>query len=101
MFLFRLAGHLKKTVAELEQDLSHREFIEWVAFSKIEPIGDARNDYLFGCLMQTLVSCHSTTKFKLSDFIPDWIAENKPATAEQMINAFAVMGNKVKVVKNG
>ena len=33
--LFRLAGHLSKTVGELEQ-MPFGEFLEWCAFFKIE-----------------------------------------------------------------
>ncbi len=86
----------------MEQELSHAEFMEWISFSRIEPIGDARLDYLFGMLELTLVGCHSSTKYKLSDFVPDWLGEkNKPATPEAMAAAFATMGKKVKVVKHG
>lgn len=74
MFLFRLAGHLGRTVAEIEE-MSHPELMEWVAFSRIEPIGDARLDYLFALLMQTMASCWSSSKHKLQDFLPDWLGE--------------------------
>lgn len=60
-------------MAEIEQEMSHTELMEWVAFSRIEPIGDARLDFLVGCLQHTQVSCTSTSKHKLSDFIPDWV----------------------------
>jgi len=53
-------------------------------------------------VQHTQIACHSSTKYKLSDFVPDWLGEkNKPATAEQMAAAFATMGKNVKVVKNG
>lgn len=32
--MFRLAGHLKMTVAELGQRMDSREFAEWVAFDR-------------------------------------------------------------------
>ena len=32
MFLFRLAGHLGKTVAEIEATMTSRELAEWMAF---------------------------------------------------------------------
>lgn len=32
--LFRLAGHLKMTVGELERRMSSREFAEWVAYTR-------------------------------------------------------------------
>jgi hypothetical protein len=66
---------LKKLVSEIEQEMSHSEFMEWVAFSRIEPIGDARLDFLAGSMQHTQVACTSTSKHKLSDFIPDWLGE--------------------------
>ncbi len=62
-------------VSEIEQEMSHSEFMEWVAFSRIEPIGDARLDFLAGSMQHTQVACTSTSKHKLSDFIPDWSGE--------------------------
>lgn len=59
---------------ELEE-MSHPELMEWVAFSRIEPIGDARMDYLFALLMHTMVSCWSSSKHKLQDFLPDWLGD--------------------------
>jgi len=62
-------------VSEIEQEMSHSEMMEWVAFSRIEPIGDARLDFLAGSMQHTQVACTSTSKHKLSDFIPDWLGE--------------------------
>jgi hypothetical protein len=80
--------------------MSHSELMEWVAFSRIEPIGDSRLDYLFGVLMHTVVACVSSTKHKVSDFIPDWLAE-KSANSDptQMVHALAGLAKKGK--KNG
>ena len=72
--MFRLAGHLGRTVEEIEE-MPHSEFMEWVALSRIEPLGDARMDYLFGLMMMTVVSCVSSNKHTLQDFIPDWLGE--------------------------
>lgn len=72
-------------VSEIEQDMSHSEFMEWVAFARIEPIGDARLDFLAGSMQHTQVACTSTSKHKLSDFIPDWLderAEQKQTPAQ-------------------
>ena len=38
--MFRLAGHLGKTVRWLEENLSSSELTEWLALSRIEPIGE-------------------------------------------------------------
>ena len=45
MLWFRLAGHLKKTVEELQTTMSRREFEAWAAFDMVDPIG-ARGDSL-------------------------------------------------------
>ena len=36
---------LGKTLAELEQSMSASEFYYWVAFAKLNPIGDERHDW--------------------------------------------------------
>ena len=73
-------------VSEIEQEMSHSELMEWVAFSRIEPIGDARLDFLAGSMQHTQVACTSTSKHKLSDFIPDWLNERaeKKQTPEML-----------------
>ena len=77
-------------VAEIEQEMSHSEFMEWVAFSRIEPIGDARLDFLAGSMQHTQVACTSTSKHKLSDFIPDWLGQ-KQAEQKQTPEMLAAM----------
>lgn len=42
--MFRLAGHLGRTVGELEVSLSSHELSEWVAYAAIEPFGQGRAD---------------------------------------------------------
>ncbi|MCO6554065.1 MAG: DUF4035 domain-containing protein [Gilliamella sp.] len=44
-FKLKLALRLGKTLAELEQTLTAREFYYWVAFDKLNPIGDERHDW--------------------------------------------------------
>lgn len=36
---------LGRTVEELSESMSHREFVEWMAFSKVQPWGDVRADW--------------------------------------------------------
>lgn len=40
----KLALRLGKTLAELEQSLTAREYYQWIAFDKLSPIGDERSD---------------------------------------------------------
>lgn len=50
MFKFQLALRLGRTVSELEQTMSAREFDMWQAFNLFEPIGVKREDSLFAFL---------------------------------------------------
>jgi hypothetical protein len=94
--LFRLAKHLGRTVEELGE-MSHSEVMEWAAFSRIEPIGDSRLDYLFGMLMHTVVACVSSTKHDVTDFIPDWLGERQAKhDPVAMFHAIAGMASKKK-----
>jgi hypothetical protein len=52
--LFRLALALGKTVRELRETLSYREFVEWCQFYEIEPWGDHRADLRAGVIAATL-----------------------------------------------
>ena len=48
--MFKLAGHLGKTVGELEQMLTVSELNEWRAYDVIDPIGGYRTDLGFALL---------------------------------------------------
>lgn len=48
--MFKLASHLGKTVGELERTLTVAEFVEWVAYDEIDPIGGYRTDLGFALL---------------------------------------------------
>lgn len=74
--------------------MAHSELMEWVAFSRIEPIGDARNDYLFGMMMHTMVACWSSSKHKLQDFMPDWLGERKGMDPVGVFHALKGMAKK-------
>lgn len=52
--MFRLAGHLGRTVGELELSLSSRELSEWIAYSSFEPFGQGRSDDGFRLLASML-----------------------------------------------
>jgi len=72
--------------------MSSREFAEWMAFARVEPIGQAREDYRLAYLMAFLANvatAHSrknkgkTQVFKTQDFLSDfWEAEIAAAEAE-------------------
>lgn len=74
MFLFKLAGHLGKTVAELSETLSITEFNEWLAYDRVDPIGGYRGD------LQAAVIARSMAGGDLKDHI---VIDPSPMTDEQ------------------
>ncbi len=81
--MYKLAGHLGKTVHELRQTMSYQEFIEWMAYDRLDPIGGYRQD-LNTALLAMMQS--GDPKAKLSDFIlidPDPISEEMAYEREQ------------------
>jgi hypothetical protein len=86
-FLFRLAGHLGRTVEELLQTLTVRELSYWRAFDQLEPIGFKGLNYLFAQLQQTVVvaspKCDSSKAPTLEKFLMDF----EPAAEEFMTQA--------------
>ena len=71
--MFKLAGHLGKTVGELEQTMSASEFAEWQAYDRLDPIGAYRGDF------QSAVIARAMAGGKLSDYI---IIDPNPMTDE-------------------
>lgn len=73
--MFRLAGHLGKTVQEIRETMSAGELMHWVAFDQLDPIGRERFDVLAGVVASTMAN---TWKGKDDppaqplDMVPDW-----------------------------
>jgi hypothetical protein len=86
--LFRLAGHLKKSVGEILETMDSDELTDWMAFARIEPLDGYRNDINFASLQSLLGNCNrgsSQKAFTIEDFLPDYFKENKPEqTPEDM-----------------
>lgn len=55
MMAFRLAGHLGKTVGELQRGMTMREFVHWCAFLKLEPPDEGDNQRT-AALMATITN---------------------------------------------
>ena len=72
--MFKLAGHLGKTVGELERTLTAREFAEWQAYDRLDPIGGYRGD-LRAALIATAMAGG-----KLSDYM---IIDPNPMTDDE------------------
>ncbi|ELA08733.1 hypothetical protein MOMA_09246 [Moraxella macacae 0408225] len=72
--MFKLAGHLGKTVSELERTLSVHEFAEWQAYDRLDPFGGYRGD------IQSALVAHAIAGGKLSDYI---IIDPNPMTDDE------------------
>lgn len=69
--MFRLAGHLKMTVRQIEREMTTRELAEWMAYTRhFEAIPDswAETGLLTSALMAPY--CQKGTTPKASDFNP-------------------------------
>lgn len=71
LFKFKLAGHLNKTVAEIDREMSSKELTEWMVFYSIEPFGGAREDYRAALISSITANVHGA-KVKPDDFIKPW-----------------------------
>lgn len=69
MFKFQLALRLGRTVSELDQSLSAREFDLWQAFNVFEPIGIKREDTLFANLIANYARLKGADDILLKDFM--------------------------------
>jgi hypothetical protein len=80
--MFRLAGHLGCTVAELEQRLSSSELTEWVALAWLDPWGEYRADVRGAVAAWASVAAWSSQS-KVQDFLPaDPCAIPEPKSVE-------------------
>lgn len=71
MFLFRLAGFLKKTVAELCREMDSREFAEWIAIHRhYHPLPDEWRQTGLLASASLAPYCPRGRTPKTSDFVP-------------------------------
>ena len=74
MFWFRLALKLGMTLAEAQQRINSREFAEWIAFDRLDPIAEERADAR-AAMIAHLLACAFRGKGrapKFEDFMPDY-----------------------------
>ncbi|AKI28268.1 phage tail assembly protein T [Moraxella catarrhalis] len=72
--MFKLAGHLGKTVGELEATMSASELSEWLAYDRLDPIGGYRGD-----IQSAVIAC-AMAGGKPSDYL---IIDPNPMTDEE------------------
>ena len=96
--MFQLAGHLKMTVAELEQRMSSAEIAEWIAYTSVEPNGDRRSDYQAAMIAAVMVNMwrgKGSRTAKMDDYIfKFWRPQKQPW--QQMKKMLDIMVSKTK-----
>lgn len=71
--MFRLAGHLGKSVAWIADNITSRELSEWMAVDATDPIGLERADYHAAQICQMLAAGFGDgKKTPLKDFVLDF-----------------------------
>ena len=92
-----MALRLGCTVAELNERLSPDELMHWMAFNKISPIGDDRNEYMLAQIAAVNVSLQSKRGRKITEFIPQWYTSPDQMKGKKMKDAFlAAFRHKIK-----
>ena len=57
------------TVAHLDDTMSVREFFQWIEYSKLEPLGEDRIEYMIAQLTALTVNINSKKKVQVIDFL--------------------------------
>lgn len=103
MFYLKLALRLGRTVPELLDACTSEELTEWMAFDRLEPLGDARMDLGFGIVAAAVANWagktlpSGTDPLKPSAFMPlARIPERKQTLATKMRTFFSGFGKKRK-----
>ena len=99
-----MAARLGMSVAQAQREIDSREFAEWIAYSRISPIGDERQDAMLAQVALCVASAFSRkgANLKLRDYML-FREPEPPQTAEQALrvfDAFAKRHNK-RVKKDG
>lgn len=92
------------TVGELLARMSSRELTEWLAFSQIEPIGDAREDLRAGIIASTIANSFRDTEkqkkpYSPADFMIDW--DNPPKREKKSPGNLLEMVERINVAYGG
>jgi|SRR5688500_10845477 len=68
------------SVKQCQQEVSSREFIEWMAYYRLEPFGELRSDLRNGITASVIANVNRDKKrkpkpFKAEDFMPDFAGQ--------------------------
>lgn len=79
-------------------EISSRAFAEWMAYSRLEPWGEERDDLRMGIIASTIANANrgkGQKPFKPQQFMPDFEPEDEDtARARLMAKAMAALGGK-------
>jgi len=85
-------------VDRMLREISSRDFAEWMAYSRLEPWGERREDLRMGIIASTIANGNrgkNQKPFKPADFLPEFeIETEEEAQARMMAQAFAALGGK-------
>lgn len=85
--------------------MSMSEFKLWLAYSRIDPIGQWRGDLQAGVIAATVANCHSRKhRYKPADFMPKFEPKQADEEMEALAMVFAKVHNKAfgkKAAKSG
>lgn len=77
-------------------EITSVQFAEWMAYSRLEPWGQDRDDLRMGIVASTIANVNrgkNQKPFKPDDFIPDFEPETEEQAAERLIaKAMAALG---------
>lgn len=70
------------------RSISWAEFIDWIAYSELEPFDEVRADIRAASICATLANIHRNSKkrpqpFKISDFLVHFEDDDKPKSRKQ------------------
>ncbi len=93
------------SVARAQEEVSSREFVEWVAWDEMEPVAEERMDLRFAWLMDTIASSAGAKHAKIGENFLQAMDFDKPArsqqTAEQVKAVLMGFTNQVQAMANG
>lgn len=82
------------SVTRAQQEISAAEFSEWLAYEKLNPIGEQRADLRAGIIASVVASVFGRKTYKPADFMPDFgkeeRIENQMAALKSILTARGV-----------
>lgn len=79
-------------MAELQARMEHREYLEWLARARIEPIGDRRSELNNAVLLSFLTHLWAKKGKPPEDFVLDFWGDHQPTLADKFFALQAALG---------